>query len=468
MKKSILLLLFLSCFIKFGFTQSQQYQFSNTEIEKRLQKDIYTLASDSFLGREAGEQGEIMARDYIINLFKETGLKPLFGDTSYIQPFDVSGGAIYKEFDLVINNITFEFSDDFYPLDISANGKVSGEAVNIGYGIVVPEKKWNDYKKDVKNKIVIIETGLPDSLKNDINFTAFNTIRKKAEFAISKGVKGIVFINSSKTTLSPAKYASNNTNPVEIPIVFAKNKAFKLIKAAQQLKVEMDVDIERKKSKTAFNVGAYLDNKAQFTILIGGHYDHLGYIDGPKGKPIVSNGADDNASGTSGMMELARFFSDTAKEKYNFIFMGFSAEEKGLVGSEYFTGSNAYDLSKIAFMINLDMIGRLDSSKKELIAYSFGSSPAWKKLVSETDSGSIKIIKKNECHSGSDHYSFYAENIPDIFFFTDLHKDYHKPTDDANKINYAGLAEIIQYIERFIGNVKSGKKLPFTRVEYSY
>lgn len=440
----------------------------DSDVEARLKKDIYTLASDSFMGREAGTDGEIMARDYIIRQYKQIGLKPLFGDTSYFQSFDVNGSAKFSEYDLVINSIPFEFTDDFYPLDFSANDKVKAEAVRVGFGMSVPSKGWEDYKKDVKDKIVIIEIAVPDSLKKIKEFTAYTNLRKKAETAVSKGAKGVVFINSSKTCQSPPKYASNNTKPIGIPVVFASEGAYKMIKATQQLKIEMNVAIERQKSKTAYNVGAYLDNNAPFTIIIGGHYDHLGYVDGPKGKPIVSNGADDNASGTSAMMEMARFFSDTAKEKYNFIFMGFSAEEKGLVGSEFFTKSNTIDLSSIAFMINLDMIGRLDSTKKQLTIYSFGTSPAWGKITSITDSAGLKILEKKECHAGSDHYSFYSKNIPNVFFFTELHKDYHKPSDDVNKINYAGLVQIVAYIERFIGSVKSGKKLPFTRVEYSF
>lgn len=449
---------------------AQQTGFSqkDSEIEARLKKDIYTLASDSFMGREAGTSAEIMARDYIIGQYMQMGLKPLFGDTSYFQPFDVNGGAKYADFDLTINSIPFEFTDDFYPLDFSANDKVKGEAVRVGYGMSVPSKDWEDYKKDVKDKIVIIEIAVPDSLKKYKEFAAFIDIRKKAEIAALKGAKGVIFINSSKTCQPPAKYASNNTKPIGIPVVFARESASKMIKATQQLKVEIKVEIKREKSKTAYNVGAYLNNNAPYTIIIGGHYDHLGFVDGPKGKPIVSNGADDNASGTSAMMELARFFSDTAKEKYNFIFLGFSAEEKGLIGSAYFVQSNAIDLSNVAFMINLDMVGRLDSAKKQLTIYSFGTSPAWKKIESATDSAGLKILEKKECHAGSDHYSFYAENIPDVFFFTELHKDYHKPSDDANKINYAGLTEIVKYIERFVGSVKSGKKLPFTRVEYVY
>lgn len=449
---------------------AQQSGFSQKEsdIVDRLKKDVYMLASDSFMGREAGTDGEIMARDYIVGQYKKMGLKPLFGDTSYVQPFDVNGGAKFSESEFVINSIPFEFSDDFYPLDFSANGKVKGEAVRVGYGISMPSMDWEDYKKDVKEKIAIIEIGIPDSLKKYQEFAAFADIRKKAEIAMLKGAKGVVFINSSKTCRPPAKYASNNTNPIGIPVVFAREGVCKMIKAAPYLKAEINVEIVREKSDTAYNVGAYLDNNAPYTIVIGGHYDHLGFVNGPKGKPIVSNGADDNASGTAAMIEIARFFSDSIREKYNFIFMGFSAEEKGLKGSEYFTKSNIIDLSSVAFMVNLDMIGRLDSIKNQLTIYSVGTSPAWKKIINVTDSADLKIIEKKECQAGSDHYSFYVKNIPVVFFFTEIHQDYHKPFDDAKKINYPGLVQIIKYVERFVNSVKSGKKLPFSRVEYVY
>ncbi|NTW33215.1 MAG: M28 family peptidase, partial [Bacteroidetes bacterium] len=129
----------------------------------------------------------------------------------------------------------------------------------------------------------------------------------------------------------------------------------------------------------------------------------------------------------------------------------------------YFVESNAVNLMNVAFMINCDMIGRLDSSKKELTIYSIGSSPLWNKIISKTETGGIKIIKEKDVETGSDQYNFYLKNIPNIFFFTGLHDDYHKPTDDIWKVNFKGEAMIVKYIERFFHKINSSKKFPFSR-----
>jgi len=449
-----------------AFAQNSKYNQSDSAVAARLKKDISLLASDSLEGREAGTDGEAKAKQYIENQFKEIGLQPLFVDnTSYFQPFDVNGGAAFNTNTLTINGTSFEFKEDFYPLDYSANAEVKGEIVKVGYGITAPELKYDDYKnlKDVKDKIVIMRMYLSDSLLKISGFSDYKDPKVRIKSAIEKGASAVILITSNSTELGPPQKLSENTIPLSIPCIYADKKAVKLIKAATNLKAELEVNVKRAKSKTAYNIGGYINNNAKFTVVIGAHYDHLGYTTTSTGKKIVNNGADDNASGTAAMIELARYFSDTTKERYNLVFLAFSAEEKGLYGSQYFVESNAIDLSKVAFMMNCDMVGRLDSVKKKVIIYSIGSSPVWKKILASTDSASLKIDAKEAAESGSDHYSFYEKNIPDVFFFTDLHADYHKPTDDSWKINFAGEAHIVKYIERFFNAVKGNKKLPFSR-----
>lgn len=455
--------------IVFGFVsiaQNSKYNQSDSAVAARLKKDLSVLASDSLEGREAGTDGEAMAKQYIEGQFKDIGLKPLFIDnTSYFQPFDVNGGAVFNLNTLTINGSSFEFKEDFYPLDYSANGEVKGEIVKAGYGIEAPELKYTDYKNlaDIKGKIVVMKMYLPDSLLKIPGFSDYNDPKVRIKSAIEKGAVAVILIASGTDQLGPAKKLSVNTKTLSIPCIYADKKAAKLIRVGSNMKAELEVNVERDKSKTAFNIGGYIDNKAKYTVVIGAHYDHLGYTTSSTGKKIVNNGADDNGSGTVAMIELARYFSDTIKEKYNLVFLAFSAEEKGLYGSQYFVESNAIDLSKVAFMMNCDMVGRLDSVKEKLIIYSIGSSPVWKKIVASTDSASLKIDAKDAAESGSDHYSFYEKNIPDVFFFTDLHADYHKPTDDIGKINFVGEAQIVKYIERFFNSVKGNKKLPFSR-----
>jgi aminopeptidase YwaD len=464
MQKKHWLFLFLCIFFSFEtYSQGQKYDQSDSAVQARLKHDDSVLADDSLLGREAGTEGEIKARDYIVGIFKEIGLKPLFKD-SYLQVFDVNGGAS-KGFSLLeINTNAFINDEDFYPMEFSGNADIKADIIKLKYGISAAELKYDDYAdaKNIEGKIFAIQYSIPDSMLK-LGFDKYQDAFERANLAITKGAVGVIFYNVDPEDPEPSRAIPNNSKPLTIPVLFALKKAGKMIKVATNMKAAVQTNITRTKSDPAYNIGGYIDNGAKFTVVIGAHYDHLGYTSGAYGKKIVYNGADDNASGTSAMIELARFFSDTTKEKYNLAFLAFSAEEKGLYGSAFFVETNVIDLSDIAFMLNCDMIGRLDSTKKELTIYSVGSSPAWKKIIDETETNGLKILKKESVESGSDHYSFYEKNIPDVFFFTDLHADYHKPSDDVAKVNFAGLTQIVKYIERFFNNVKSGKKLSFSR-----
>lgn len=204
---------------------------------------------------------------------------------------------------------------------------------------------------------------------------------------------------------------------------------------------------------SGINVIAFLDNKAPQTIVIGAHYDHLGLghdhnsLDPqPEGK--IHNGADDNASGTAGMVELARYFKEnTSFKKYNFIFIAFSGEELGLIGSKKWTENPTYPLDKIYFMINMDMIGRLNDCTQKLVIYGVGTSDQWIPMIDSVNKKFNFHIKKDSSGIGpSDQTSFYLKNIPVLHFFTGQHSDYHKPSDDAEKINYKGETKILEFI----------------------
>ena len=222
------------------------------------------------------------------------------------------------------------------------------------------------------------------------------------------------------------------------------------------------------KEKTANNVVGFLDNKMPYTIVIGAHYDHLGLghdhnsLDAnPEGK--IHNGADDNASGTAGVLELAKYFATNKKqEPYNFLFICFSGEELGLLGSKKWCENPDIELGKINYMINMDMIGRLNDSTQKLVVYGVGTSPIFVPLI---DSVSTKFsIKKDSSGVGpSDQTSFYLKDIPVLHFFTGQHSDYHKPSDDADKVNYKGGAEVLAYIANLIERTYNYPKLTFLK-----
>jgi hypothetical protein len=222
---------------------------------------------------------------------------------------------------------------------------------------------------------------------------------------------------------------------------------------------------------TANNIIGYLDNKAQNTIIIGAHYDHLG-TDGennsldanPQNK--IHNGADDNASGVAGVLELARYFTgNNKKENNNFLFLCFSGEELGLLGSKYFTEHAPIELSTVTYMINMDMVGRLDPQSKTVIVNGTGTSPVWEPLLKQLASENLKIKTDSSGTGPSDHTSFYLKDIPVLHFFTGAHSDYHKPADDWEKINIAGEVSILELIASLIERLDAKPKLTFLKTK---
>jgi hypothetical protein len=218
--------------------------------------------------------------------------------------------------------------------------------------------------------------------------------------------------------------------------------------------------------KTGINVIGFLDNGADRTIVIGGHFDHLGFHEHSssmdKDKTQIHNGADDNASGTAGVLALAKYFSgNDIKEKCNFLFMCYSAEEDGLIGSKYFTNNPTIELSKINCMLNMDMIGRLNDSTQKLMIYGVGTSPVYSKIFTGLNHH-FKIAFDSSGIGPSDQTSFYLKNIPVLHFFTGQHTDYHKSSDDAEKINYAGEQRVLELIRDIALKLSDEPVIPFT------
>jgi len=219
---------------------------------------------------------------------------------------------------------------------------------------------------------------------------------------------------------------------------------------------------------TGRNVAGFIDNGSDYTVVIGAHYDHLGYgAEGSlfRGEPAIHNGADDNASGTSAVIQLARILK-AKKSKYNYLFLAFSGEENGLWGSNYFSKNSTVDLANINYMINMDMVGRMNE-EKTLAINGVGTSPLWTETLNAINSDSLKLVTSESGVGPSDHTSFYLQDLPVLHFFTGQHEDYHKPSDDADKINYEGMVLMIRFIERLVGELNSEEKLAFTKTNDS-
>ena len=228
------------------------------------------------------------------------------------------------------------------------------------------------------------------------------------------------------------------------------------------------VPADTTKSIVGRNVIGYIDNGAATIVIIGAHFDHLGY--GAEGSmyegdtPAIHNGADDNASGVTLLLQLA----EDLEGKYphnNYLFIAFSGEEKGLWGSSWFTKNPTIDLTTVNYMINMDMVGRLDEGKK-LAVYGTGTSPTWTPLIEAIGKDKGFDVKFHPGGVGpSDHTSFYLKDMPVLHFFTGQHEDYHKPSDDFDKINYEGINEIQGFIDDVIAQCDSKGKLEFTKTK---
>lgn len=218
--------------------------------------------------------------------------------------------------------------------------------------------------------------------------------------------------------------------------------------------------------RTGHNVIGFIDNKAANTVVLGAHFDHLGYgEDGNstwrgEGKQI-HNGADDNASGTATLIELSRLLKASKAKNNNYLFIAFSAEELGLFGSKYFVENPTINLGNVNYMINMDMVGRLNDSTNALTVGGFGTSPQWSGIANTSTDFTIKIDSSGS--GPSDHTSFYRKDIPVLFYFTGLHHDYHKPSDDYDKINYEGTALIAKNILNLVEKLNGAPKLVFTK-----
>lgn len=213
------------------------------------------------------------------------------------------------------------------------------------------------------------------------------------------------------------------------------------------------------------NVIGMIDNHALYTVVIGAHYDHLGYGDENSlhtGERAIHNGADDNASGVSGLINLAESIKKGKLKNYNYVFIAFSGEEQGLWGSNYYVNKSGIDVSKINYMLNMDMIGRLNS-ERQLAVSGVGTSPVFGQVLDKIKKPEFKIKRDSSGLGPSDHASFYNAGVPVIALFTGQHKDYHKPSDDFPYINYSGLIDVVKYAYAFIYKMDKKKKVPFTK-----
>lgn len=449
-----------------GFAQAQ------SPAADRMREHISYLASDALEGRETGKAGEKLASSYIVAQLQGLGLKPMgnAAGTEWLQPFEfMNKMQPTADCAFSVDGKALMIETDYQIFPQSSDGSMEGTAVYVGFGIQAPPLGHDDYKTagDVNGKILVIDRGTPDGNDPHGKFGDYAAIDLKVETAVKMGAAGIIFVNPTNQQMeAPIMNYGRKATRRAIPIVYvgtrdAKSLSGKTIKAKVGLTEE---------NLTGHNVIGYMDNGATYTIVIGAHYDHLGFGEEGslhRGETAIHNGADDNASGTAMVIELARSLKDAANlHKFNYLFMAFSGEEKGLYGSNFFCKNPTIDLSKVSCMINFDMVGRLDPEKNTLGINAVGTSPFWKDALAGIQIDDMKVKTAESGVGPSDHTSFYLKDLPVLHFFSGTHSDYHKPSDDENLINYAGVDKIYRYVWALLGKLnEKGDKLAFTQTK---
>ena len=449
MKSVFLVLILIS-----QFAIGQRLSKSDKAVIENLKKEISYLASDELQGRRTGTPGEKMAYEYLSAQFEKAGLLPKGDSNSFIQSFEINEGKqILSSSRLIIDEERFEAGKDFFPFIFSAQGAITANA-SLAF-----KEKGVPWFWDIKEVL--------EENSNNPHFDLLNAIRNKAIEFGGMGASACIVFNSSNIDDNLKFDGKSDIPQIKIPVIYLSKSVSQKYLNDQSASLNIHCKIAIGDNKRAgHNVIGYIDNGAAHTIILGAHYDHLGKGEDPnslwRGKPAIHNGADDNASGIAAILELAKYLKGSKLKNNNYLFICFSGEELGLFGSKYFTSHPTIPLETVNYMINCDMVGRLNDSTHALTVGGYGTSPVWSKILSQkTKALSVKFDSSGI--GPSDHTSFYLKNIPVLFFFTGIHPDYHKPTDDADKINFNGELSVIQYIQNVLKETNRTDKLPFLK-----
>ena len=514
---------------------------------EKLKEHISYLASDTLAGRRTGTSEAMAAAKYIAEEFTRLGLKPASqtgatkAASKFFQPL-----PYVANLELGKNNILsfgpgnyLRVGADWMPLGLSTNGEIDkAEGVFVGYGLTVSELKHDDYAgAKATGRIAIAFAGTPDGDNPHGQFARYEDVRWKAIAARNAGAKALIVIasetNFKDDRLSRLRY-DNNAGDAGLPVIAVSRQAAEKLLAAnssllpeveqrlraktpttdteppkklptETIQITLATDLVRRGAEAANVIGVLEGSDPTLkseTIVIGAHYDHLGHGGAGSLAPKegeIHHGADDNASGVAGVLEIARILtSQTPRPRRSILFAAFSGEEEGLLGSNYYVNHPLVPLANTVTMINMDMIGRMKNNS--LTIGGIGTAPEWRALVESanllqgvtvsTSPGSLpagapvasgmpivvgangqpvvhsdpakqfSLTLNSDGYGPSDHSSFYAKQIPVLFFWTGTHEDYHKPSDTADKINYADEARILGMVSRIVQSIDASDKRP--------
>lgn len=440
-------------YIVFVFLMISNISFaqSDKKIWKDIQENISFLANDKLEGRRTGTKGEELAYTFIEQQFKKNKLTLANGFSSYIQPFEVNEGLMLgTNNQLRFENKTFELNTDYVPMPYTANGNIE-------------IKNWSESALLLDVNTLI--TANKDNPHFDLEEALYRQVKTVSE---TQTIRLMVLYNSADSVLQYTFDKKNKKSALSVAVLYCNKMTATAIQKNTSETNILKCNIEVSANvRTGHNVVGMIDNNAPLTVIVGAHYDHLGYgedhnsLYGGKEK-MIHNGADDNASGTAALLSLSKLLHKSKYKAFNYLFVAFSGEELGLYGSKYFTEHCPVDLKNVNYMINMDMVGRLNDSTHGITIGGYGTSPAWGKLI-PVDDAYFKIKVDSAGSGPSDHTSFYRKDLPVLFFFTGTHSDYHKPSDDADKINIDGELKIIRYIESLIEKTTGIDKLTFSK-----
>ncbi len=476
----------------------------------RLTADLSFLADDEQEGRDVGSDGIARAAELIAGRFAELGLEVDSFDGTPFQDFTIPGPAEAGAADQ--NTLTLTSGDesiagvlgeDFTPLSLGSSGKFDGPLVFAGYGITAPELDYDDYDGlDVEGRVVVVlrkEPGQndPDSKfdgKRNSQYAYFSS--KELNAAVHK-VGALILVNDSQTVkaaggedrLLTTTAAGRAVSSSQVPTLYCSRSLIDpLVKQAtgrslQELEAEIDSDgqprsqplgavsasgetlIEQSKIPVR-NVVGFLPGRgplAEEYVVVGAHYDHVGMGGAGSlapGTTAVHNGADDNASGTATLLEVARRLSaDQSESRRGLIFIAFTGEEKGLLGSKHYVRNPRWPLENTVAMVNMDMVGRLNENT--LIVFGIGTAESFDSLVERlNETAEFNLDKRAAGFGPSDHSSFYEADIPVFHFFTGLHNDYHRPSDDVERVDFVGMARIATMVSQLVAELVTAEQRP--------
>ena len=479
-----------------------------------LRQEVSYLASEGLEGRMTGSKGSSLAADYIAGQLSAGGLQPLGDEGTFFQKFGFTAGAriVTNENHLAVSQTngtpkpqSFEVEKDFRPLSFTANGKAEGHVVFAGYGLSVPGQGAAGYDSyaglDVTNKIVLALRYAPEEVeaKRRQELNRYAGLRYKAMIARERGAKGILFVTGPNSpnagelaglsfdgSLAGSGILAGSISGAAAQAILAgSGKDLKSLQTGldnerphaeggfpiPRVTVAISAAVEQIK-KTDRNIVAWLpplEASATEYLLVGAHYDHLGYGEtGSMGRKeeegLVHCGADDNASGVAAVLELAAALAEERKQQPNafrrgILFAFWSAEEIGLIGSSYFVDHPPLSLSNGVAYLNFDMVGRLTENRLNL--QGVGSSTYWRRAIEKRNvAAGFNMVLQEDPYLPTDVTAFYPKHVPVLSFFTGSHEDYHRPTDTADKVNYEGLERITTFARGLILDLAKAPERP--------